>query len=185
MAEKADRDKPMNFEGAAVRYDGLRQVTVIRGDVLLTKGTIRIRGEQLEVRQDPEGNQYAVVTGSATAQAFFRQKLEGVNEFIEGEANTIEYDGRADTVKFVRSAQLRRFRGDTVADEISGGLIVYNNVSDTFSVDGSPATGGSAPTPGPGRVRGMLVPKPSASGTAPVSPPAALRPSSALGGATK
>ena len=105
-AEKADRNKPMNVEADALRYDDLKQVSVFTGNVVLTKGSIIIRGAQLEVRQDPDGYQFGVVTGSAASPAFFRQKRDGLDEFIEGDGETIEYDGRADTVRFIKKAQL-------------------------------------------------------------------------------
>lgn len=187
LAEKADRNKPMNIEADALRYDDLKQISIFTGRVVLTKGTIQIRGHQLEVRQDPEGYQFGVVTGSAGALAFFRQKREGLDEFIEGEGETIEYDGKADTVKFIRKASLRRYRGAALGDEITGGVIVYENLTDMFSVDGS-ASKGVAGTPS-GRVRAMLTPKPEGNAVAAPSPSAAvvpaLRPSTTLGGASK
>ena len=180
-AEKADRNKPMNIEADALRYDDLKQVSVFSGGVTLTKGSIQIRGALLEVRQDPEGFQFGVVTGSAAAPAFFRQKREAVDEYIEGEGEVIEYDGRADTVKFVKKAQLRRYRGATMADEITGGLIVYDNLTDTFSVDGSASK--SVTGAPPGRVRAVLTPKPEPdSPTATVTAPASLKPAPKLGG---
>jgi len=162
LADKADRSKPMNIEADALRYDDVKQVSVFNGKVVLTKGSIVIRGTQIEVRQDPEGYQFGLVTGTPEVPAFFRQKREGVDEFIEGEGESIEYDGRADAVKFIRKAQLRRYRGATVADEISGGLIVYDNLNDLFSVDGNAAKGSLAT----GRVRAMLTPKPDSAGAA-------------------
>ena len=106
-AEKADRNKPMNVEADALRYDDVKQLSVFTGRVVLTKGTIQIRGAKIEVRQDPQGNQYGVVTAEPGQLAFFRQKREGVDEYIEGEGETIDYDGRVDTVKFISRAQLR------------------------------------------------------------------------------
>jgi lipopolysaccharide export system protein LptA len=49
-AEKADRDKPMNIEADALRYDDLKQTSVFTGNVVLTKGTILIRGARVDVR---------------------------------------------------------------------------------------------------------------------------------------
>ena len=186
VAEKADRNKPMNIEADALRYDDLKQISIFTGAVTLTKGSIQIRGAKLEVRQDPEGFQFGVVTGSAASPAFFRQKRDGVDEYIEGEGAVIEYDGRADTVKFIQNAQLRRFRGAAVADEITGGLVIYNNLTDTFSVDGkAPVVADGAPV---GRVRATLTPKPdtAAPTTNPPAPaPAALKPASTLGSTSK
>ena len=185
-AEKADRNKPMNIEADALRYDDLKQVSVFTGAVTLTKGSIQIRGAQVEARQDPEGFQFGIVTGSAASPAFFRQKRDGVDEFIEGEGEVIEYDGRADTVKFIKKAVVRRLRGAVLADEIIGGLVVYDNLSDTFSVDGSASkAAGGVPA---GRVRVMMTPKaegPAAGNSAPVTTPAALKPATTLGGASK
>lgn len=180
LAENADKSKPMNIEADSLRYDDARQVSVFTGQVVMTKGTIVIRGQQVEVRQDAQGNQFGVVTASPTEPAFFRQKREGVDEFIEGEAQTIEYDGKADTVRFVQKAQLRRYRGATLADQVTGAVIVYDNTRDLFTVDGAPRQG-NAPGTG-GRVRAMLSPKPEA-GNAPAPAPATLRPSTSLPGA--
>lgn len=158
FAERADRNKPIQLEADTLRYDDVRQVSVLTGNVLVTKGTIVIRGATVEVRQDPDGYQYATVVGSAQTPAFFRQKRDGVDEFIEGTGNTIEYDGRADTVRFIKQAQLRRLRGGTLADEVNGDTVLYENLADRFSVDGAPKTAAGTG----GRVRAMLTPKPSA-----------------------
>lgn len=179
-AEKADRDKPMNVEADALRYDDLRQVSVFTGKVVLTKGTIIIRGARLEVRQDPDGFQYGIVTAEPGKRAFYRQKREGLDEWIEGESEVIDYDGKADRVKFIRQAELRRLRGATTADEMIGSLITYENTTDVFTVDGGPAS----PRPG-GRVRAVLGPREAASAPASGTPPAQLRPAPGISGSPK
>jgi lipopolysaccharide export system protein LptA len=186
-AEKADRNKPMNFEADTLRYDDVKQVSVFSGNVVMTKGSIVIRALQISVHQDPDGYQFGSITGSPDKPAFFRQKREAMDEYIEGESELIEYDGRADTVKFVRKAVMRRFRGATLADEITGGLIMYENLTDTFSVDGNSAKGSVS---GGGRVRAILTPKPEATasapkGSGPAQPIPALRSTTTLGGAPK
>ena len=44
LAERADRDKPMNIEADALRYDDAKQTSVFTGKVVLTKGTMVMRG---------------------------------------------------------------------------------------------------------------------------------------------
>ena len=58
-AERADRDKPMNIEADTLRYDDLKQTSVFTGNVVITKGTTIIRGDRVEVSQDPQGYQQA------------------------------------------------------------------------------------------------------------------------------
>lgn len=178
-AERADRDKPMNAEADALRYDDARQTSVFTGNVVITKGSIVIRGAQVEVRQDPQGNQFGTVTGSP---GFFRQKREAVDEFIEGQAQRIEYDSKADTVRFVGAAVLRRYKGTQLNDETQGAVITYNNVNDMFTVDGGVANR-TAVNPS-GRVRAMLTPAPrdgAAGDAAPPATPIPLQPSGQLG----
>jgi lipopolysaccharide export system protein LptA len=178
-AERADKDKPMNIEADALRYDDLKQTSVFTGKVVVTKGTLVIRGARMDVRQDPEGYQYGTVTAEAGKRAFYRQKREGLDEWVEGEGETIEYDGKADRVKFIKHAQLRRFRGAQLSDEMTGSLITYDNGTDVFTVDGGPA----GQPAGSGRVRAVLAPRPDASAPAPAPGPAAhLRPSTTIRG---
>jgi len=166
-AEKADRAKPMNIEADALRHDELKQTSVFSGRVVMTKGTIVLRGARLDVRQDADGYQYGVVTAEAGKRAFFRQKRDTVagapDEFVEGESEVIEYDGKADNVRFITRAEMRRYRGSVLNDEITGAVIVYNNLTDVFTVDGQKApasstAAGDAPASG-GRVRAVLAPK--------------------------
>lgn len=197
-AEKSDRAKPMNIEADALRHDELKQTSVFTGRVVMTKGSIVLRGARLDVRQDAAGYQYGVVTAEPGKRAFFRQKRDTApgapEEFIEGEGETIEYDGRADNVRFITRAELRRYRGSVLSDEITGAVIVYNNLTDVFTVDGkrAPATAAAGDTPAPGsRVRAVLAPKdpPPDAAAAPEAAPAAsaptLRPSGSLGGGTR
>ncbi len=187
MAERADRNKPMNIEADALRYDDLKQTSVFTGRVVVTKGTIIIRGARMDVRQDAEGYQFGVVTAEPGKLAYFKQKREGLDEYIEGEGEVIEYDSKADNVKFIKRAEMRRYRGSAVNDEMTGNLIVYDNSTDVFTVDSGVAQG--APAVGGGRIKAMLTPSSAASAApapAPSSAPSPqLRPSTTMGGEKK
>ncbi|HEX7442079.1 MAG TPA: lipopolysaccharide transport periplasmic protein LptA [Caldimonas sp.] len=156
-AEKADRFKPLNAEADLPgKIDLLNQFVAFNGNVVVTKGTMTIHAARIEVRETPDGYHTAVAIGSAAKPATFRQKRDGVDEYIEGEAERLEYDGKTDTVRFVNRASVRRLRGATVADEITGNLVTYDSLAEVFSVSGgAPAT---AANPG-GRVRAVLTPK--------------------------
>ncbi len=49
----------------------LQQTSVFTGNVVMTKGSIVLRGAQLDVRQDPQGYQYGVVTAARANAPFF------------------------------------------------------------------------------------------------------------------
>lgn len=178
-AERADRNQPLNAEADNLRYDDAEQTSVFSGNVVITKGTILIRGATVEVRQSAKGHQFAVITGSP---GFFRQKREGVDEFIEGQASRIEYDSQTEAVIFRGAAVLRRYKGTQLNDETLGNTIIYRGANDTFSVDGG-AGSRTASNPS-GRVRAMLTPVPKAQSVATPPPsnvsPAPLKPAQRL-----
>ena len=180
-AEKADRSKPMNIEADSLRYDDLKQTSVFTGNVVVTKGTIVIRGARIEVRQDPEGFQYGVVTAPPGKLAYFKQKRDAPgDEWIEGESELIEYDSRADNVKFIRRAVMRRLLGTTVNDETTGPLIVYDQSNDTFTVNGSSVPPNAGVASQGGRVKAILTPKAAPTAPAAASKPAAPAPGTGL-----
>jgi lipopolysaccharide export system protein LptA len=158
-AEKADRNKPMNIEADNLDHDELKQLSIFSGKVVATKGTIVLRGARLEVRQDPDGFQYGVLTAEPGSRAFFRQKREGVNEWMEGESERIDYDSKADRIILLNKADFRRYRGTVLSDQMTGQRIVYENLSDQFTVDGQ-LSGGKPQEGAPsGRVRAVLTPR--------------------------
>jgi lipopolysaccharide export system protein LptA len=169
-AEKADRDKPMTVEADRDgTIDTRLGVTVFSGNAVISQGTMIIRAERVEVRDPPTGPRTAVATGTPGRPASFRQKREGVDEHVEAQAERIEYDGAADTLRFSGNAVLRRLRAGSVVDEAQGALIVWDNRSESLSMRGGTVT----PVNPGGRVRVTLGPaKPASAPTSSASPPA-------------
>lgn len=165
-ADKADRFAPINFAADSARVDDNSRLNVLKGNVELTKGTIVLKADQVEVRQLAEGAQSAVATGGEGGRAYFRQRREGLDEFIEGQSERIEFDGKADQVRFIGKAVMRRLRGATVADEVTGQTIVYDNRTEVFQVVGRTGTTTGGPGASSGRVRGTIAPRKEAPGKA-------------------
>lgn len=166
--ESADRDKPIQVEAQKGSYNDLRQSGVFSGNVIVTKGTIRVTGERVELRKDPEGYEHAVVTAANGQLARFRQRRDvsrpGVEEYIEGLAERIEYDGRAETIKLISRAQLIRLENDQQRDELRGNLITYDSRSTEYNVDSTSAAGAD------GRVRAIIAPRSNAPATGEPAP---------------
>lgn len=175
-AERADRNKPMVIEADKDGVqDAQRQVLSFQGNVSIAQGTMLIRAERVEVRELPDGYRTATAYGVAGKPASYRQKLDSGDEVVEGTAERIEFDGRADTVRFIGGGQLRRLRGGSVADEISGALLTWDNTRETFAVRG----GAVSPTNPSGRVRAVLAPRQDPA-SAPAGSPGTLQPSRGL-----
>ncbi len=167
LAEKADRDKPINLEADRVSVDDIKQISTFEGRVVLTQGTLIIRGDRMEVRQDAQGFKQGTTWGNLS---YFRQKRDGYDEFIEGWAERIEYDGRTDTVQLFVRASMKKG-----GDEVRGNYISYDANSEFFQVIGG---GAQAKGDADGRVRAVIQPKPKEPAAA--QPPVPLKPTTIL-----
>ncbi|HEY5993703.1 MAG TPA: lipopolysaccharide transport periplasmic protein LptA [Gallionellaceae bacterium] len=128
FAERADRDKPVRVEADQVTLDDVRQVGIFTGDVVMTQGTLTINGDQVEARQGRGGFEHGTVTGKP---AGFRQKREGLNEFVEGSGARIEYDAVSGIMNIYGQAHVKRGQ-----DDVRGDHIIYDPRKETFQVTG-------------------------------------------------
>lgn len=159
VAEKADRNKPMEVQAdKSGTADLQNQVSRFSGNVVITQGTMVIKADRVEIRQTPDGYHQATAWGGAGAPVSYRQKRDGVDEHVEGRADRVEFDGKAEVLRFVGNGVVRRTRGTDTLDEITGSLITWNHAAEQFSVQGGTPTA-SSPS---GRVRAVLSPRPAA-----------------------
>ena len=156
-AEKADRFKPITIQADTTgKIDLQKQLAEISGNVIITKGTMVIHAARVEISKTPGGYDKAVAFGEQGKPATFRQKRDGVDEYMEGEAERLEYDGKTDIVKFINNATVRRLRGASLADEMNGNLVTYDGTSEVMNASGGGAATAANPT---GRVRLVLTPR--------------------------
>ena len=131
LAENADRDKPTQVEANKMSADDVRRLNVFEGDVVVTKGTVRLTADRLVVRQDAEGFQLATATGKP---ARFRQRQDakpGEKEgiWVEGEALRIELDDRNQKIELFDNARVNRG-----GDQVAGNYIFVDQRSDFYQV---------------------------------------------------
>ena len=153
LAERADRDKPVNLEADKVTVDDKQQLHLYEGNVILTQGTLVIRAERITVKQDAQGYQRGIAFGQTGTPARFRQKREGRDDYVDGEADRIEHDDRSEKTEFFNRARVR-----SGLDEVSGQYIQFDARTEQYLVTNGPA--GTTAAPGSdSRVRAVIQPK--------------------------
>ena len=149
-AEKADREKPINFAGDTGDANLQSRGGTLAGHVIITQGTLEIRAVRIVFKQNADNSLSATAYGNPVA---LKQKRDGVDEYYEGYAQRLEYDGSKELVELFDNALLKRGQ-----DEIRSNYVSYNTATELFKAEGR---AGSVPEPaGPGeRVRGSFQPK--------------------------
>jgi lipopolysaccharide export system protein LptA len=187
-AEKADRDKPINYQADAGDVNVQTKVGTLLGNVILTQGTLTIRADKIVFHQNADNSVSATALGNPIT---FREKRDNVDEYYEGVAQRAEYDGQKRFLELFDRAVLRKG-----TDEIRSNYISYNAETEFFKAEGRPDTRSAAAGESPlgARVRGVFQPQPKdankddkagKNGKAPAAPPKAnppapLKPEGAL-----
>lgn len=166
FAELADREKPINLEADQVTVDDAQQISTFTGNVRLSQGSLLILGDKIVVMQDKEGFMQVTAYGKT---ASFRQKREGLDGYVEGYGERIEYNARAETMLLHAQARLKRD-----LDEVQGEHITYSSKTEVFQVN---ADGTSPENVRPKRVRAVLQPRQKEDAASAPAPGAPVTPS--------
>ncbi|MDM4766993.1 lipopolysaccharide transport periplasmic protein LptA [Pelomonas sp. SE-A7] len=177
-AAKGDRERDLSIshdEGG--RAELANQLTEFTGNVQLSQGSLLLRAHRLQLRETPDGFFQANATAKPGEQVSFKQDRDKPGESIEGFADQIDYDGKAETVRFTGNAVLRQLRNGQVFSETVGSEFVYDNRKEEFLTKG----GAHERSPN-GRVRHVFTPRlaAEAAASAASSPAVPLKPSSTL-----
>lgn len=152
-AEKADRDKPINFQGDTGGGNAETKSGELAGNVVVTQGTLSIHADRITFHQNSDNSLSATAYGNPVT---FREKRDGVEEYYEGFAQRIVYDGQKRFVELFDNALLKKG-----SDQIRSNYISYDAATETFKAEGRPDSGpgASGEVPLGARVRGVFQPE--------------------------
>ena len=166
LAEKADANKQAEISANAAVGDLVNQGVTATGNVILTKGTIEIKAGKATVVADAEGYYFTTFWADPGGLVTFRQKRDGGDIWVEGEAERVEYHEKQEAVKFYNKAKVRETEAGRLLTQASGAFISYDarkeQVAALNQANGESKAGG-------GRVTMILAPrrKPASATTAP------------------
>jgi lipopolysaccharide export system protein LptA len=147
-------EKPVNLEADRITVDDANKVQIFEGNVQLVRGTLIIRADKMVVTQDAAGFQKGVAYGGPGGLAHFREKREGKDEYVDGEAERIEHDGRQDKTELFNRAWVK-----SGLDEVRGQYISYDGITEHYLVTSGPNATSAAATGKPDRVRAVIQPR--------------------------
>lgn len=149
VGDIADRDKPINLEADRMEVDDAKKVVTLTGNVVVTQGTMVIRSDRMVISQDAGGFNKGIAYGNP---AKFRQKREGFDEYIDGQAQRMEYDGRNERLELFDKAVVKKG-----PEEVRGNYIAYDSRTEFYQVSGGGKDSSGREVQG--RVRAVIVPK--------------------------
>jgi lipopolysaccharide export system protein LptA len=150
-AEKADREKPIRYSANNLDGNEAEQSVLLSGKVEIVQGTIVLKADRVVLKQQADGSYNVSATGKPV---YFRQKMDNTDEFVDAQAQRIEYLGSKDLVELYEQGWIKRGK-----DELRGNFLTYNSANGAFAGRGTWPPAGAAPA-GDGRVTGVIQPRP-------------------------
>ena len=122
------------------------------GHVIITQGTMTIQADRVTFKQNADN----CCPRRYDNTVRFREKRDGADDYYEGYAQRIVYDGEKRFVERFENALLKK-----AGDEIRSNYISYSAATENFSAEGRPDAKPAGPGDAPlgARVRGTFQPK--------------------------
>ena len=153
QAEKADREKNIEFQGDSGGGNAESKTGELVGHVVITQGTMAIQADRVTFKQNADNSLSATAYGNPVR---FREKRDGADDYYEGYAQRIVYDGEKRFIELFDNALLKK-----AGDEIRSNYITYSAATEKFTAEGrpdaKPPAAGDAPLGA--RVRGTFQPR--------------------------
>lgn len=146
LALSTDKDKTMNIEADRVDIDDEKGVSTFRGNVIMTRGSILIKGNVVVVYRDKAKELDKI--HSTGKLAHFQQRPDGKPDDVVAEGRELFYDA-------VKEILIIRKQGKVIqgGDIFRGEHIVYDSKRDLVEARGSKSNNGKK-----GRVQMTLQP---------------------------
>lgn len=137
-----------------LKYDDIKRQSVFTGNVIMTRGLLKLTSDVLTMHEDADGFQYGVATADKGKLVHVRQENPEKYEVIESEGLRAEYDGKKEDLVMIGQAVITRIICGKPLDSIKGERVIYHQKTDTYE-----AFSGAQSAASGGRVRSLARPR--------------------------
>ncbi len=135
-------------------YDENSKTSIFIGDVIMTRGLLKLLSDELRLSEDGEGYQFGTATMQEGKRVYIRQERPENFEVLEGIGERAEYDGKSETFDLIGRAVLTRYICGKPFDSVSGERVRYFQKTDRYQAFSGPNSGSPD-----GRVRSIAQPR--------------------------
>lgn len=137
-----------------LNYNDLRKESTFTGNVIMTRGLMKLNADTLVVREDADGFQHATATVEGPSKRVtVRQENPEKFEVIEAEGLRGEYNGKTEEIEMIGQAVITKFVCGKPLDTIRGERVKYNQATSVYQAFGGPQSSAQG-----GRVRSLATP---------------------------
>lgn len=137
-----------------LHYDDVKRQSVFTGNVIMTRGQLRLTSDELTMHEDADGFQYGTATVNKGNLVHVREENPEKYEVVEAQGLRAEYDGKKEQLEMIGQAIITRYVCGKPLDNIKGERVIYHQKTDTYEAFSGPQSAASG-----GRVRSLAQPR--------------------------
>mgnify|MGYP003347552926 CR=1 FL=1 len=131
-AEKGDKYKEIVATAGNSRADLKKNILHLTQGVEISQGSLVIKANNAVMSELADGSTQYLLNSSGGEKMRFRQKMDGSNRWIEGEAVKASFNSVSGLVILTGDARIRNVDNGKVAQEQTGEYLSYDTVSEVF-----------------------------------------------------
>ncbi len=125
QALPSDRDKPIRIQANKANLDDRQGIAIYTGNVILTQGTIELRGDRITIYRDNAGTIKKLVAVGKPAR--YQEKTDPAKGVLHAYGLTIEYLAQQEKVHLIKQAKVNQdgnvFTGDRIDYDLKTDLV--------------------------------------------------------------
>ncbi|MBR7780884.1 lipopolysaccharide transport periplasmic protein LptA [Undibacterium luofuense] len=131
-AEKGDKYKEIVATAGNSRADLKKNVLHLTQGVEISQGSLVIKANNAVMSELSDGSTQYLLNGVSGTKMQFRQKMDGGNRWIEGEAEKATFNSTSGMVILTGDARVRNLDSGKVTQEQNGEYLSYDTVNEVF-----------------------------------------------------
>ncbi|MES9857624.1 MAG: lipopolysaccharide transport periplasmic protein LptA [Sedimenticola sp.] len=116
QALQSDKNQPTYIEADSVEMDDGKGVSIYKGSVVMTQGSIRFNADKVVVTQRTDKADQITATGTPVR---FQQEMDDNAGMVKGRSKRVEYEADSEILYLINDAQLTQNKDTFTSDRIT------------------------------------------------------------------
>ncbi|MES9897521.1 MAG: lipopolysaccharide transport periplasmic protein LptA [Sedimenticola sp.] len=116
QALQSDKNQPTQIEADSVEIDDGKGISIYKGNVVMTQGSIQFKADKVVVTQREEKADQITATGTPVQ---FQQEMDNNEGMVKGRSKRIEYEADSEILYMINDAVLTQNKDTFTSDRIT------------------------------------------------------------------
>ena len=153
QAKPAQEEPETTVLSDTLTHDDAKKLSIFKGNVILTRGLLRLTADELHLNEDANGFQHGKAIMTSNKKVIIIEERPENYELMHAEGDHATYNGKDEVMHLIGHAIVTRLVCGKAVDTVRGETVIYNSKANTYRAVGGPTA------PDNGRARSVAQPR--------------------------